>query len=94
MGAGRQGKRRSLVDLAQQELLLRSLSLQIPLLVSLFLVIEEPGGQQGMWESYFFCFVLLIEFVAVFMPGFLSSEVGHAYSPELHFLFAEEEQSG
>lgn len=34
-----------------------------------------------MWESYF-------------MPDFLSSEVGHAYSLELHFPFAEEEQSG
>lgn len=41
-----------------------------------------------------FCSVLLIELLAVFMPDFLSSEVGHAYSPELYFPSAEEEQSG
>lgn len=41
-----------------------------------------------------FCSVLLTELVAVFIPDFLSFEVGHAYSPELHFPFAEEEQSG
>lgn len=45
-------------------------------------------------ENPIFCSLLLIELVAVFMPDFLSFEVGHAYSPELHFPFAEEEQSG
>lgn len=41
-----------------------------------------------------FCSVSLMELLAVFMPDFLSSEVGHAYSPELHFAFTEEERNG
>lgn len=50
-------------------------------------------GSRGCGNPIFYS-VLLIELLAVFMPDFLSSEVGHAYSPELHFPFAEEEQSG